>query len=71
MKLLKLQFGGLLSNNDEEGTFTCILEEKNDDKRKLFLQLTKAEAEEILLYLRQNKDIILKMLELLQMKIGM
>ena len=55
MKLLKLQFGGLLSNNDEEGTFTCILEEKNDDKRKLFLQLTKTEAEEILLYLRQNK----------------
>ena len=56
MKLLKLQFGGLLSNNDEEGTFTCILEEKNDDKRKLFLQLTKAEAEEILLYLKQNKN---------------
>ena len=56
MKLLKLQFGGLLSNNDEEGTFTCILEEKNDDKRKLFLQLTKTEAEEILLYLRQNKN---------------
>ena len=55
MKLLKLQFGGLLSNNDEEGTFTCILEERNDDKRKLFLQLTKTEAEEILLYLRQNK----------------
>lgn len=55
MKLLKLQFGGLLSNNDEEGTFTCILEEKNDDKRKLFLQLTKTEAEEILFYLRQNK----------------
>ena len=55
MKLLKLQFGGLLSNNDEEGTFTCILEEKNDDKRKLFLQLTKTEAEEILLYLKQNK----------------
>lgn len=55
MKILKLQFGGLLSNNDEEGTFTCILEEKNDDKRKLFLQLTKTEAEEILLYLRENK----------------
>ena len=55
MKLLKLQFGGLLSNNDEDGTFTCILEEKNDDKRKLFLQLTKTEAEEVLLYLRENK----------------
>lgn len=54
MKLIKLQFGGLLSNNDEEETFTCILEEKNDNKRKLFLQLTKTETEEILSYINKK-----------------